>query len=71
MMLQIEQNLRNDVSGMYKNELLDKFNQAASEVRSELNQGVSPDESDKLNRFLQALDASCEVVEEFWSQTHQ
>ncbi|MBO0614427.1 EscE/YscE/SsaE family type III secretion system needle protein co-chaperone [Thiothrix fructosivorans] len=71
MMLQIEQNLRNDVSGMYKNELLDKFNQAASEVRSELNQGVSPDEYDKLNRFLQALDASCEVVEEFWSQTHQ
>lgn len=69
-MLQIEQNLRNDVSGMYKNELLDQFNQAASEVRYELNQGVAPDEYDKLNRFLQALEASCEVVEEFWEQTH-
>jgi type III secretion system YseE family protein len=69
-MLQIEQNLRNDVSGMYKNELLDQFNQAASEVRYELNQGVSPDEYDKLNSFLQALEASCEVVEEFWEQTH-
>lgn len=69
-MLQIEQNLKNDVSGMYKNELLDKFNQAASDVRSELNQGVSPDEYEKLNSFLQALEASCEVVDQFWTQTH-
>ena len=70
-MLTVEQNLKNDVSGMYKNELLDKFNQAASEVRLELNQGVSPDEYDKLNRFLQALDASCDVVEQIWAQSHQ
>jgi hypothetical protein len=70
MMLQIERNLRNDVSGIYKNELLDKFNQAASQVRFELNQGVSPDEYDKLNGFLQALEASCEVVDQFWTQTH-
>ncbi|MDD5394818.1 MAG: EscE/YscE/SsaE family type III secretion system needle protein co-chaperone [Thiothrix sp.] len=70
MMLQIERNLRNDVSGIYKNELLDKFNQAASQVRFELNQGVSPDEYDKLNSFLQAVEASCEVVEQFWANTH-
>lgn len=68
MMLQIEQNLRNDESGLYKNELLDKFNQAASQVRTELNQGVSPDEYEKLNSFLLALEAGCEVVEQFWSQ---
>lgn len=70
MMLQIEQNLRNDVSGLYKNELLDKFNQAASQARFELNQGVSPDEYEKLNSFLQALEASCEVVDQFWVQVH-
>ncbi len=70
MMLQIERNLRNDVSGFYKNELLDKFNQAASQVRFELNQGVSPDEYNKLNGFLLALESSCEVVEQFWAQTH-
>jgi type III secretion system YseE family protein len=69
-MLQIEKNLRNDVSGLYKNELIDKFNQAASQVRFELNQGVSPDEYERLNNFLQALEASSEVVEQFWSQTH-
>lgn len=67
-MLQIEQNLKNDESGMYKNELLDKFNQAASQIRVELNQGVSPGEYDKLNTFLLALEAGCEVVEQFWSQ---
>lgn len=70
MMLQIEKNLRNDVSGIYKNELIDKFNQAASQVRFELNQGVSPDEYERLNNFLQALEASGEVVEQFWTQTH-
>ena len=70
MMLQLEQSLRNDVSGMYKNELLDKFNQTASQVRFELNQGVSPDEYHKLNSFLQALEASCEVVEQVWEQVH-
>lgn len=70
-MLPIEQNLKNDVSGMYKNDLLDQLNQAASEVRTELNQGVSPDEYNKLNSFLQALEASCEVVEEFWEQAHR
>jgi hypothetical protein len=70
MMLAIEKSLRSDVSGFYKNELLDKFNQAASQVRFELNQGVSPDEYNKLNDFLQALEASCEVVEQFWMQTH-
>lgn len=68
MVLQVEQNLKNDVSGIYKNELLDKFSQVASEVRVELNQGVEPDEYERLNRFLKALEASSEVVEQVWSQ---
>ena len=64
MMLQIEQNLRNDVSGLYKNELLNKFAQLSSEIRYELNQGVEPEEYDRLSKFLLALDASSEVVEQ-------
>lgn len=68
MVLQVEQNLKNDVSGIYKNELLEKFSQVASEVRVELNQGVEPDEYERLNRFLKALEASSEVVEQVWSQ---
>ncbi|MGB0846222.1 MAG: EscE/YscE/SsaE family type III secretion system needle protein co-chaperone [Thiolinea sp.] len=68
MVLQLEQNLKNDVSGIYKNEVLEKFSQAASEVRFELNQGVEPDQYDKLNRLLKALEASTEVVEQVWAQ---
>lgn len=68
MVLQLEQNLKNDVSGIYKNEVLEKFSQAASEVRFELNQGVEPDQYDKLNRLLKALEASTEVVEQVWTQ---
>ncbi|HPE58818.1 MAG TPA: EscE/YscE/SsaE family type III secretion system needle protein co-chaperone [Thiolinea sp.] len=68
MMLQLEQNLKNDVSGIYKNEVLDKLNQTASEVRFELSQGVDPDQYDKLNRFLKAIESGVEVVEEVWAQ---
>jgi hypothetical protein len=70
MMLQIEQNLRNDVSGLYKNELLNKFAQLSSEIRYELNQGVEPEEYDRLSKFLLALDASSEVIEQVWSQVN-
>lgn len=70
MMLQIEQNLRNDVSGLYKNDLLNKFAQLSSEIRYELNQGVEPEEYDRLSKFLLALDASSEVVEQVWSQVN-
>lgn len=68
MVLQLEQNLKNDVSGIYKNEVLEKFSQAASDVRYELNQGVEPEQYDKLNRLLKALEASTEVVEQVWAQ---
>lgn len=67
MILQIEQNLRNDVSGIYKNELLEKFSQVASQVRAELNQGVDPVEYEKLNKFMYALEAGSEVVELIWA----
>ncbi len=68
MVLQLEQNLNNDVAGIYKNEILEKFSQTASEVRVELNQGVEPDEYEKLNRLLKALESSAEVVEQVWAQ---
>ena len=68
MSLQIEENLKKDVSGIYKNDLLEKFNQAASQVRFELNQGVDPAEYEKLNKLLQAIESSSEVVEQVWSQ---
>lgn len=69
-MLQIEQNLKDDSSGIYKSELLNRFNQVASEVRFELNQGVDPTEYEKLNRLLQALEASAEVVDKVWFENH-
>ena len=68
MVLQLEQNLKNDVAGIYKNEILEKFSQTSSEVRIELNQGVEPEQYEKLNRLLKALEASTEIVEQVWAQ---
>ncbi|WP_020560399.1 EscE/YscE/SsaE family type III secretion system needle protein co-chaperone [Thiofilum flexile] len=68
MPLQIEESLKNDVSGVYKNELLEKFHQASSQIRMEINQGVDPVEYNKLDKLLRAIEASSEVVEQVWGQ---
>lgn len=64
-MLDIEKNLKEDTSGEYKNELLSKFRTFEMEVRSELNKGIEPHEYEKLNKLLQAVEASTSVVEQY------
>lgn len=66
-MLTIEKNINNDETGAYKDELLNKFTQAATEVRAEMSSGVSPEEYQRLDRFLNALTISCETVESTWA----
>lgn len=64
-MLDIENNLKNDSTGAYKREVLEKFNTLGMEVRTELNKGLSPEEYDKLSELLQAVEASISVVEAY------
>lgn len=65
MMLEIENNLKNDATGAYKRELLEKFSALGTEVRGELNKGLAPDEYVRLNQLLQAVEASITVVEAY------
>ena len=64
-MLDIEKDLKEDRSGEYKKELLSKFNSFEIEVRSELNKGIAPKEYERLNKLLQAVEASASVVEQY------
>lgn len=66
-MLTIEKNINNDETGAYKDELLGKFTQAATDIRTEMNSGVSPEEYQRMDRFLNALTVSCEAVENTWA----
>lgn len=65
MMLEIESNLKNDATGAYKQELLEKFTTLGTEVRTELNKGLAPDEYDRLSQLLKAVEASISVVEAY------
>lgn len=64
-MLEIEEKLKNDPSGSYKKEILEKFNSFSFEVRQEINKGLSPEEYKKMNGLLQAVEASVSVVEQY------
>lgn len=64
-MLDIERDLQNDTTGEYKTSILLKLRNTSAEVRSELGQGLVPDEYAKLSNLLQALEASIKIVEQY------
>ena len=65
MMLDIENNLKDDATGNYKRELLSKFGGLSTEIRTEMNKGLLPDEYEVLNRLLQAVEASISIVDKY------
>lgn len=65
MMLDIERDLQEDTTGEYKKSVLLKLRNTSAEARTELGQGLVPDEYDKLNKLLQALEASIKIVEQY------
>lgn len=64
-MLDIEVNLKNDTTGEYKRELIQKFTDTEIDVRSEINKGVSPDDYTRLGKLLEALELGIKVIEKY------
>lgn len=64
-MLDIERDLKEDTTGEYKKSVLVKLRNTSAEARNELNQGLVPDEYEKLSKLLQALEASIKIVEQY------
>ncbi len=65
MMLDIERDLQEDATGEYKKSVLLKLRNTSAEARNELNQGLVPDEYEKISKLLQALEASIKIVEQY------
>ena len=64
-MLQMNNNLQNNnPNGEYKDQLLIKLNETVSEVKAELDKGLQPDEYDKADKLLKAIEAAIFVVEQ-------
>ena len=64
-MLDIERDLQEDTTGEYKKSVLLKLRTVSAEARHELNQGLVPDEYEKLSKLLQSLEASIKIVEQY------
>jgi len=65
MMLDIERDLQEDTTGEYKKSVLLKLRNTSAEARNELNQGLVPDEYEKISKLLQALETSIKIVEQY------
>ncbi len=65
MMLDIEQDLKNDTTGEYKRSIISKLKDTSTDVRHELGQGLVPDEYKKLSNLLLALESSIKIVEQY------
>lgn len=65
-MMEIEQAIKNDATGQYKNRIINQLHEASIDIRNEINRGVSPNEYERLSKFLQALTAGQETVEQIW-----
>ncbi len=65
MMLDIERDLQEDTTGEYKKSVLLKLRNTSAEARNKLNQGLVPDEYEKISKLLQALEASIKIVEQY------
>ncbi len=64
--LEIEVALKNDTSGQFRQELLEMFAREAGALRQRLNEGVPPDEYERLSRLLAAIEAAMQVVNAVW-----
>ena len=51
-------------NGSYKEELLTKLNETVSEIRTELDKGLQPEEYNKADKLLKAVEAAIFVVEQ-------
>ena len=64
-MLDIERELQEDTTGEYKKNVLLKLRTLSAQARHELNQGLIPDEYEKLNKLLQSVEASIKIIEQY------
>ena len=68
--LRIEQALREDHSGEYKQATLSEFQAEADRIRGALEQGVDPQTYQKGEALLRGLQTACRQVERFWGECH-
>ena len=68
--MDLEEKLKEDTNGEFKNNLQNTFNRQISEIDSELKKGAVPDEYVRLNTIKQGLQSAGIILERLWLYYH-
>ncbi|MCG8650822.1 MAG: EscE/YscE/SsaE family type III secretion system needle protein co-chaperone [Pirellulales bacterium] len=67
--LEMETKLAEDDSGAYRDQLFDELNAALVEVKRHIDQGLSPDEFQRFQYVVNAIETSITVIERTWQSS--
>jgi hypothetical protein len=67
----VEENLKNDKSGRFRNETMNVLLEEALKIKSLKQKNNTPEEYNKIDGVLTALVASMEVVDKRWKMFHE
>ena len=69
-LLDMEASLREDSSGQYRKELIDRLTESSYQLKRSLDSGLPPDEFERVNRLREAVEAASMVIEKVWEAMH-
>ncbi len=69
--LNIEIELKNDHSGRVRDELVAAFTSEIARTRHAMNQGVVPEEFQRLSKVVKSLEAAVKVTNDMWRRLQQ
>ncbi|PTX91925.1 hypothetical protein DB346_23495 [Verrucomicrobia bacterium LW23] len=67
-MVQMEEKLRGDAEGTYRDYVLGRFAQLQSGVQAEMDRGLAPDDFESFNRIKLAAENAQAIVKIIWAR---
>ena len=68
--LDMEEKLAEDTDGAYRNGVCELLRADVREVKRHIDSGLTPDEFQRTDRYLAALESAIAVVERVWQSEH-
>lgn len=68
--LALESDLEADITGVFKNTLINEFAQQANIFKATLNQGVAPSKYQEMSAIIEAIDVAAETIDLVWQNYH-
>ncbi len=66
----LESDLEADITGVFKNSLMNEFTQQANIYKAILNQGVAPNKYQEMSAVIEAIEVASETIDLVWQNYH-